>query len=566
MADTQWIQVGPKDWVEFPKDMPDDDITRVLRQQQPPKTDYGPLVDVGRGALKGIVEGPTTDIAGLPGDIRALAGRGIEALTGTQIDRGDLPTSQELSEGIYKLPGPQTAPGRVAETVGRTVTNPLNLLVGPEAAGARSLARRAASAGASGLGAGLGEEASKQTGIPGLGFAGGIAGSVAADLAPGALARRRYKAELGRALSQEELFDVGGQLHEKLQDLDTPIPGGDVQRDLVKPIRELFRRKQFFPEDEPATFRHLNRLTQTSEKDSQLAAYQDLAQKFGNDPADLRQRMMAAAQNFNDVDMQMAILQSKGAAGAQQMIANRMAEQEAKPIGSGEIYGVRTALRKVAQNNPSTSEGKAAGTAVDMIDDYLENIPGYEDMKTARAVWRAARSSERYTEAIRKGEGRADVSGSGANTVNTLRQEIRKIRENRKITREPVENELMDEITHGTDLGNWARVLSKLGPRHPLSGWGTVLTAMATGHADLGLTAVFLGQVAHYLSESSTRGGIEELEQTVRRRAPPSVAKYGPPPVRPPPVPAGKIGAAAALRAGTEALRPSTDDDALAPR
>jgi len=558
----EFVVTSPDGKEKYKVTVSDEELQRSFEQRQPaPSTDYGPLRDVGRGLARGAIEGPTSDVAGTFGDIESIARRGGESL-GFEPSGNAAPTSAELSERLGIGLRPTTPYGEVAETVARSVTNPANYIFGPvEATLGRTLARRGAGAAASGLGAGLGE----QTGIPGAGVAGAVLGSTAADLAPEATARRRYKAELGRALTQEELFDVGSQLHQKLQDINTPIPGGDVQRDLVQPIRALFKRRQFFREDEPKTFRELGRITQDPASDSQLTYYRLLLDNPATDAGVKRSQLVAAAEKNNDLDMMQLILQNKGQSGveAAQRLVNERLGQVGTPIESNEIYAVRTALRKVAQNNRGNSEGKAAGLAMDMIDDYLEKLPDYDEMKTARAVWRAARSSERYTEALRTGEQRADVSGSGANTANTLRQEIKKIRNNRKIPREPIENELMDEITHGTDVANWARTLSKLGPRHPLSGWGTTLAAVASGHADAGLATMFLGHVLQYVSEQSTRGGIEELEQTVRRRAPPSVARYGPPPERPGPFPTARTGSAAALRGATEALRPGPEDDAL---
>ncbi len=231
-------------------------------------------------------------------------------------------------------------------------------------------------------------------------------------------------------------------------------------------------------------------------------------------------------------------------------------ERLKNPLGpdssAKEVYQVRTRLNNIIGDQRGTSEGRAAKVALEHIDNYLSNVPGFaETAKQARGDYRAGMASDRVTEAVQKARAEADTSGSGANTANKLRQAIRKLRYNKKGNWNPAEQELMDEIISPTGLRgraeNIARLVSKLGPKHPLSGWGTAIAADFSGGAGTATAGLGIGHLAQWLSERAPAKKIEALDEAIRMNSPlgQSRAMAGPPPMYRQPYGVPPTGAAA---------------------
>jgi hypothetical protein len=199
------------------------------------------------------------------------------------------------------------------------------------------------------------------------------------------------------------------------------------------------------------------------------------------------------------------------------------------PVGASpnatEVYSVREELNHVVRDHPhgfpNASDGAAAARAIERIDEYLDNLPGFGDTaQRARGNYRAGMQSERLTEAQRRGELNAASSGSGANLDNATRQRIKALLLNQKIAKTPQEAEMMEAIVRGDTPTNIARLLSKLGPQHPLSGWGSILAGFATGHIGLAEAGMATGAIAQHFAERATARGVERLDETIRRNSP----------------------------------------------
>ena len=203
----------------------------------------------------------------------------------------------------------------------------------------------------------------------------------------------------------------------------------------------------------------------------------------------------------------------------------RAVERLKNPLGEDssakEVYSARTALNHIIGDLPGTSEAKAARLALERLDEYLSNVPGFaETAKRARGDYRAAKQSERVTGAQERGELNAGTSGSGANKDNALRQRIKALYLDKKVPKSPEEAALMKEIAMGTPRINIARLFSKLGPKHPLTGWGSALAADLSHGSGLATATLAVGALAQHIAERGTAGKVERLDEMARRNSP----------------------------------------------
>lgn len=214
----------------------------------------------------------------------------------------------------------------------------------------------------------------------------------------------------------------------------------------------------------------------------------------------------------------------------------RAIEELREPVSGkytvSDLDGVRKLLGRVAGGAEPT-EKAAATHAIEMLDDYLGNIPKDHVLKgdseaaskvlsETRGNYAASKRSERVTEAGERGERQAQKSGSGANLDNALRQRIDNILNSPKLKRgfSPEEIEQMEKIVKGTRIGNTARLASKLGPSHPLTGWGTAIAGDLSGGAGVATATLGTGAIAQMVAEQSTLRQIRKLDEMVRSRSP----------------------------------------------
>lgn len=200
---------------------------------------------------------------------------------------------------------------------------------------------------------------------------------------------------------------------------------------------------------------------------------------------------------------------------------DRLSRPGAAP-GSADVVAVRTALDHVVKDNRGKSEGLAAQRAIDMIDDYLGNIPQLgEAMRAARGDYRALKQSERNEQIIERAINRRGATGVGAN-LNTLRQEARRVLENKKFPPTAAEADVLRAVVRGDNPTNIARLFSRLGPQHPFMGWGAALAESAAtgGHNFLPLMTLGFGQLMQYVEHRGTLGRLEDLDEFTRAMSP----------------------------------------------
>jgi hypothetical protein len=120
------------------------------------------------------------------------------------------------------------------------------------------------------------------------------------------------------------------------------------------------------------------------------------------------------------------------------------------------------------------------------------------------------------------GEGAAQRSGSAANLDNALRQQIDKIirtpKESRFFTKEELET--LKEARKGGPIANAARLLSKFGPKHPITGWGSAMAADFAGGMGSASATLAAGHIAQLISEGARTKDILRLEESLRKGSP----------------------------------------------
>jgi hypothetical protein len=206
--------------------------------------------------------------------------------------------------------------------------------------------------------------------------------------------------------------------------------------------------------------------------------------------------------------------------------------EELSAKGSATIGDIDSVRQVLNRHRSLPSEREASNRAIKAIDDFLQNIPDHqvisgdpardaEILRHAQKSWAAYKQLEMIDEASIKGQHRAGVSGSGANRINTTRQEIRKILDSDRKSRglSDTAKDKMEEIVMGTWATNRARQLGKFAPSGPVSASASILTGMGAGPG-AGVAVAGGGFIAKYLGEYLTQKQIGELEQIIRGEAP----------------------------------------------
>jgi hypothetical protein len=219
-------------------------------------------------------------------------------------------------------------------------------------------------------------------------------------------------------------------------------------------------------------------------------------------------------------------------------------------IGMTDIMVLDRRLSKIQRTATEPSEREAASQARDILTTYLNQIPksqvkggnpgDIDTLRKAAGNWRSMLRGEQVERAVRRGEDRAAVSGSGANVENAIRQKILGIIDNEKESRKfsDAEVDAMRELARGGTLRNFLRKIGKLAPTGVHSSlWTALATAAGAEHggapeaaiAGLGFAGAAHG--AKYLGEKSTKAAAGDIAQGIYRKAPHYQAN-------PPPLPA----------------------------
>lgn len=215
---------------------------------------------------------------------------------------------------------------------------------------------------------------------------------------------------------------------------------------------------------------------------------------------------------------------------------HKIAELLANPEGAvapiSHLESLRSALTAI-KANPTFGEQIPAQRAIDAIDQYINGLSEKDVisgdpkltaqlLKHARGNWAAMKKDERIAQGEYAAELTSGSSGSGANFPNAIRQRIKAILLNPKARARYNKDDIamMEDISKGGTMENWARLFSKLGPKHPITGWGPALAGFFGG--DLGLSAGTLGvgHLAQTAAEKIPERKITKLREAVRRQSP----------------------------------------------
>jgi hypothetical protein len=207
----------------------------------------------------------------------------------------------------------------------------------------------------------------------------------------------------------------------------------------------------------------------------------------------------------------------------------------------GDISGILGVRQRLGEITPEAGADFAAAQHVrDAIDNYIETLPPGEIvqgdaqftqamLEHARASWKSYAQLDQIETAMRVGQHRADVSGTGANSQNAMRQRIREILDSDKKSRgySPEAKQQMEDIVEGTWLTNAARKLGKFAPSGPVSALTTTSAALmgdlagGGGLATAAAAAVAIpATIAKYLGTYLTKRQIGELENILRSESP----------------------------------------------
>lgn len=164
----------------------------------------------------------------------------------------------------------------------------------------------------------------------------------------------------------------------------------------------------------------------------------------------------------------------------------------------------------------------------DTIDGYVDQIkPGTFSEETVGALQAGREATSRIKKsdaletAIEKGERRAASTGTGGNTVNAIRQNVRAILDDPRKARQfsAEERQAMEDVVRGTATTNTLRMVGGFAPtggRLAMAGLvGQAALAGGTGNPLFALPA-FIGEIAKRSGEMLTERQVQRLTEIVR--------------------------------------------------
>ncbi len=435
--------------------------------------------DVAKSGGIGLVKGGL-GLAGLPGDVRELASKGVSKAAGAfgydvkpeTISQGlryaplpgaSGPTSAQLQSGVESVTGPfykpQTTAGEYAQTVGEFVPAAVG---GPEALIPRIAGRIAAPALASETAGQVARKVMPEA-EPYARIIGGIAG--------GAPFVRGVKESVPAI---ENLKQAARENYKHPEVLALEIQPSAVNRFADNAVQHL-TSEGFRPTSAsaPRTFALIDELRDAALPTAKVA-----------DIDKIRKAFQKVAGNFNNAE-----------------------DQEAARRVIGGIDRFLPSLQK----------------ADIVAGDVTKAAPLLED---ARANWAAAKHGETLLEKMTAADLQAAATYSGGNLDNAIRQKVKSILTSKKLSRGYSEEELdqMKRLVKGTGTANIMRKVGKVtGGGH---GLGAMVASGIGGHAlgPAGYALPMLGTAARKIAEGSTLRQAEKLNEMVRSRSPEGAA------------------------------------------
>lgn len=188
-------------------------------------------------------------------------------------------------------------------------------------------------------------------------------------------------------------------------------------------------------------------------------------------------------------------------------------------------------MRRIAQSAASSLDNseKAIGTAIiGRIDDLMEDLPIQETVsgnpqaaseayRTARDYWSRMRKSQTLDTAVQKAERRVASTGSGGNSDNAIRQNVRGILDNPKTSRglNETERAAAEKVVRGTFLQNRAREVGKLSPQGNglMQAFGVAGAAAIPQYA---IPAMVAGAIGKQVADRATPRNVQALSEILR--------------------------------------------------
>jgi hypothetical protein len=193
-----------------------------------------------------------------------------------------------------------------------------------------------------------------------------------------------------------------------------------------------------------------------------------------------------------------------------------------KSTDLGDIINIHEALGHVSPQVNAKDAAAAAELRGELRSWLQKNVPqANKELTGALANWSAYKKVEDVENALERAQHRASTTGTGSNVQNTMRQEIRKIRDNAKRNRgyTDAENEQIDRIISGTIVENASRWVGRFAPTglHSTMGLAFISQIASAPIAFAGAGAALAGKkVGDFLS----RREIEKLVTMIQERAP----------------------------------------------
>jgi hypothetical protein len=197
------------------------------------------------------------------------------------------------------------------------------------------------------------------------------------------------------------------------------------------------------------------------------------------------------------------------------------------------------AIRKMAGNAyiPGNKSNNALTSAiVRNIDDIMQkpakgdilmgDPAGAAALKEAQELASRVFKASDVEQAVARGELRAASTGSGGNSDNAVRQNVRRLLEKSRGLK-PDEREAMEQVVRGTKAQNLARSLGKLSP----SGNGLALLMHGTGGVMSGgatLPLAVVGAGAKAIADRATPSNVEQLSRVLRAGGDASATRAAP--------------------------------------
>jgi len=192
----------------------------------------------------------------------------------------------------------------------------------------------------------------------------------------------------------------------------------------------------------------------------------------------------------------------------------------------------RQVVRRDVANATDPAEGHFGRMMIEEIDDFIANagpesvIAGNADdaaaaITRARQSHQTLRKSELIENAIWRAENRSGSTGSGGNTENAIRQNLRRLIENRR-TRgafTAAERDAIQDIVRGGPVQNALRLVGKLSPQG--NGLMAALGVGATAANPVLAAFPAAGMAAKHVGTRRAAGVINNLTRAVRANTPP---------------------------------------------